>query len=146
MKIKQISVFLENKAGRLAHVTGVLCDASVNILALSLADTSDFGILRIIVDRPKVADAALKKNGLVSMVNDVTAVEVDNRPGGLHRILQALEGSGVNVEYMYAFAEPRSQRAALILRFDDPDRAVERLGKAGVSVFAQVDLGVQAEA
>lgn len=146
MKIKQISVFLENKAGRLAHVTGVLCDASVNILALSLADTSDFGILRIIVDRPKVADAALKKNGLVSMVNDVTAVEVDNRPGGLHRILKALEGSGVNVEYMYAFAEPRSQRAALILRFDDPDRAVELLGKAGVNVFAQVDLGVQAEA
>jgi hypothetical protein len=145
MKIRQISVFLENKAGRLAHVTGVLCDAGINILALSLADTSDFGILRIIVDKPKAADAALKGSNIVCMVNEVTAVEVDNRPGGLHRILQALEGSGVNVEYMYAVAEPHSRRAALIFRFDDPDRAVERLGKAGVNVFAQVDLGVQAE-
>ncbi len=143
MKIKQISVFLENRAGRLAHVTGVLCEAGINILALSLADTSDFGILRIIVDKPRAADEALKKHGLVGMLNEVTAVEVENRPGGLHRILKALEGSNVNVEYMYAFAEPRAQRAALIFRFDDPDRAVELLGKAGVNVFAQVDLGVQ---
>jgi len=145
MKIKQISVFLENKAGRLAHVTGVLSEAGINILALSLADTSDFGILRLIVDRPRTADTVLKRQGIVSMVNEVTAVEVDNRPGGLHRILRALDGSGVNVEYMYAFAEPRSQKAALIFRFDDPTGAVAALGKAGINVFAQVDLGMLPE-
>ena len=145
MKIKQISVFLENKAGRLAHVTGVLADAGVNILALSLADTSDFGILRLIVDRPQVADAILKKHNIVSMLNEVTAVEVENHPGGLYRILKALDGSGTNVEYMYAFAEPRSQKAALIFRFDDPARAVNALGKAGISIFAQMDLGVVPE-
>jgi hypothetical protein len=145
MRIKQISIFLENKAGRLAHVTGVLSEAGINILALSLADTSDFGILRLIVDRPTAADAALKKNSIVCMLNEVTAVEVDNRPGGLHRILKALDGSAVNVEYMYAFAEPRSQKAALIFRFDNPTRAVDVLGKAGINVFLQVDLGVQAD-
>ena len=145
MKIKQLSIFLENKAGRLAHVTGVLSEAGINILALSLADTSDFGILRLIVDSPTAADAALKANSIVCMVNDVTAVEVDNNPGGLHRILKALDGSGVNVEYMYAFAEPRSQKAALIFRFDDPGRAVGVLSKAEINVFQQVDLGVQAD-
>jgi hypothetical protein len=145
MKIKQISIFLENKAGRLAHVTGVLNDAGVNILALSLADTSDFGILRLIVDRPTAADAALKQDSIVCMINEVTAVEVDNHPGGLYRILKALDGSGVNVEYMYAFAEPRSQKAALIFRFDDPVRAVGVLNTAGINVFPPLDLGVQAE-
>ena len=145
MKIKQISVFLENKAGRLAHVTGVLSEAGINILALSLADTSDFGILRVIVDRPKTADAALRRQNIVSMLNEVTAVEVENHPGGLYRILKALDGSSVNVEYMYAFAEPRSQKAALIFRFDDPERAIAALGKAGINVFAQLDLGVIAD-
>ncbi|MBN2451924.1 MAG: ACT domain-containing protein [Lentisphaeria bacterium] len=143
MKIKQLSVFLENRAGRLAHVTRVLSDAGINILALSLADTSDFGILRIIVDDPARADTVLKKQNVVSMLNDVTAVEVDNRPGGLYRILATLEGSGVNVEYMYAFAEPRSQKAALIFRFDAPDKAVKVLGDAGINIFAHIDLGMQ---
>jgi len=136
MKIPQISVFLENKAGRLAHITQVLRDAGVNILALSLADTSDFGILRLIVDNIEQAKEALAGESIVSMVNDVTAVEVDNRPGGLAAILDALEGCGVNVEYMYAFAEHRSQKAALIFRFDHPEAAVQRLVEKGISVMS----------
>lgn len=145
MKIKQLSIFLENKAGRLAHVTRVLSDADVNILALSLADTSDFGILRLIVNDPSKADRVMKDHHIVSMVNEVTAVEVDNRPGGLNRILKALEGSGVNVEYMYAFAEPMSEKAALIFRFDDPERAVSVLSDAGINVFGHVDIGISPE-
>jgi hypothetical protein len=140
MKIKQLSVFLENRKGRLASITNVLAEAKINILALSLADTSDFGILRIIVDDVEKANAALKANNVVSMVNEVTAVEVENTPGGLARILDVLEAVGVNVEYMYAFAEPQSDKAALIFRFDDPDKAVDALGEAGINVFASVDL------
>ena len=146
MKIKQLSIFLENKAGRLAHVTRVLSDAKVNILALSLADTSDFGILRLIVSDPQRANMIMKEQNIVSMVNDVTAVEVDNQPGGLHRILGALDGSGVNVEYMYAFAEPMSDKAALIFRFDDPDKAVRVLSDAGINVFGHVDIGILPDA
>jgi hypothetical protein len=136
MKIPQISVFLENKSGRLAHITRVLRGADINILALSLADTSDFGILRLIVDAPDKAQEALAKENVVCMVNDVTAVEVENRPGGLARILDALEGCKVNVEYMYAYAEGQSGKAALIFRFDDPETAVEKLGQAGINVLS----------
>lgn len=146
MKIKQLSIFLENKAGRLAHVTRVLSKSNINILALSLADTSDFGILRLIVNDPQRADAIMKEHSIVSMVNDVTAVEVDNRPGGLDRILDALDGSGVNVEYMYAFAEPMSDKAALIFRFDDPEKAVSVLSDANINIFGHVDIGISTEA
>jgi hypothetical protein len=136
MKIPQISVFLENKSGRLAHITRVLRQANVNILALSLADTSDFGILRLIVDDTELAKKSLADENVVCMVNDVTAVEVDNRPGGLAAILDALEGADVNVEYMYAYAEGQSEKAALIFRFDDPETAVEKLGQAGINVLS----------
>mgnify|MGYP001077628212 CR=1 FL=1 len=146
MKAEQISVFLENKSGRLAEVMRVLGAAQVNIRALSIADTSDFGILRIIVNDKEKALDVLKANNFTVSKTDVIAVEVPDTPGGLSKILDLLETQKVNVEYMYAFAEPRSQRAALIFRFDDPERAVAQLGKAGVNVFAQVDLGVEAEA
>lgn len=140
MKIRQLSVFLENKSGRLANVTRALSDANVNILALSLADTSDFGILRIIVDQVEKAESVLKQNGFVCTANDVTAVEVDDRPGGLARILELLLAKEINVEYMYAFSEKRTGRAALIFRFDDAEKAVRHLEDAGINVFASVDL------
>jgi hypothetical protein len=136
MKISQISVFLENKSGRLAHITRVLREADVNILALSLADTSDFGILRLIVSDTKKAKDALAAESIVCMVNEVTGVEVENKPGGLAAILDALEGAEVNVEYMYAYAENKSEKAALIFRFDDPDTAVEKLEKAGINILS----------
>ena len=140
MKIKQLSVFLENKSGRLANVTRALSDADVNILALSLADTSDFGILRIIVDQVEKAESVLKDKGFVCTANAVTAVEVEDRPGGLARILELLLAKNINVEYMYAFSEKRTGQAALIFRFDDPDRAVQILEEDGINVFASVEL------
>jgi len=140
MKIKQLSVFLENRTGRLANITTMLGDANINILALSLADTSDFGILRLIVDDVEKADAELRKHNTVCMINEVTAVEIDNKPGGLGRILQALQDKGINVEYMYAFAEPRSDKAAMIFRFDAPEEAGAALLEAGINVFGELDL------
>jgi len=140
MKIKQLSIFLENRAGRLGNVTKAMGDAGVNILALSLADTSDFGILRLIVSDVEKAESVLTQSGFVCMVNEVTAVEVEDKPGGLARILNLLVDEGVNVEYMYAFSEAHTARAALIFRFDDPEKAVEHLRAAGIKVFAEVDL------
>ena len=140
MKIKQLSIFLENKTGRWAHITKILADAEVNLLALSLADTTDFGILRMIVSDPETAVRVLKEQNVVTIVNEVTAVEVDDQPGGLARILDALEGQNANVEYMYAFASRPTHRAALIFRFDDPERAVALLREAGINVFKEMDL------
>ena len=140
MRIKQLSVFLENRAGRLAYVTRVLADAGVNLLALSLADTTDFGILRLIVDDVEKAVDALKENEVICMVNEVMAVEVADEPGGLAKVLEVLQQAGVNVEYMYAFSQRQTGRAALIFRFDDPDKAMEALQAAGINIFAHVDL------
>ena len=135
MNIKQISVFLENKEGRLAHVTGVLSQAGINILALSLADTSDFGILRLIVDRPRAAFAILREQNIVNTLHEVIAVEVDNQPGGLHRILKALDGSGVNVEYMYAFVEKSSDNAVMIFRIENIENAIRALQKRNIVIL-----------
>ena len=140
MKIKQLSIFLENKAGRLAHITQILADAGVNLLALSLADTTDFGILRIIADDVDKAKETLKANNMICMVNEVSAVEVEDKPGGLARILGLLQNRNINVEYMYAFSQRQTGQAALILRFDDPEGAIECLTEAGINVFAHVDL------
>jgi len=140
MKIKQLSVFLENRAGRLAYVTNVLADAGVNLLALSLADTSDFGILRLIVDDVDAAVRALKNHDIICMVNEVMAVEVADEPGGLARVLNVLTDAGVNIEYMYAFSQRQTGRAALIFRFDDPDNASKALQDADINIFAHVDL------
>ena len=127
MKITQISVFLENRSGRLAGVLGKLAGIGANIRALSLADTNDFGILRLIVDRPDESYDALKSEGFVVARTDVLAVEVPDCPGGLNGILETLAKADVNVEYMYAFVSPVNNRAVVILRFDAPEVAIERL-------------------
>ena len=141
MNVQQLSLFLENRAGRLADVAGVLGDAGVNILALSLADTSDFGILRLIVDDTARAAAVLKQHNIVCITNDVTAVAVEDRPGGLASILRLLVEQQINVEYMYAFSRSIPGQAALIFRFDEPDEAVACLRDAGINVLTGVDLG-----
>src|SRR5512138_398556 len=127
MKVEQISVFLENKAGRLAQITRVLGEAGVNIRALSLADTSDFGILRLIVSDNEKAARVLKENGFTLNRTPVVAVEVPDRPGGLGKILEVLRQREQNVEYMYAFVEKAGDSAIIIFRFDQPDRAIEAL-------------------
>ena len=135
MRVEQISIFLENKAGRLAEVARVLAEAEVNIRALSLADTSDFGILRLIVNDNDRAKAALKENGFTVGKTDVVAVEVDDRPGGLGHILNILSKENINVEYMYAFVQHSGKDAVIIFRFDDIDGAVKLLTENGVKVI-----------
>jgi hypothetical protein len=135
MHAQQISIFLENKAGRLAEVTGILAGAGVNIRALALADTSDFGVLRLIVDDNQKAESALKQGGFTVSKTDVVAVEVDDRPGGLHHILDLLQNAGINVEYMYAFVRHSGTNAVMIFRFDRPDEALKVLTGDGLQVI-----------
>ena len=135
MRVEQISVFLENKAGRLAEVTRVLSEANVNIRALSLADTSDFGILRLIVNDNEKAKATLKEHGFTVGKTDVVAVEVEDRPGGLALILDILSKRQINVEYMYAFVQHSGKDAVMIFRFDDIEAAVKLLQENNVKVL-----------
>ncbi len=134
MKVEQISIFLENKAGRLADVARVLAESGVNIRALSLADTSDFGILRLIVSDIDKAKQVLKMNGFTVGRTTVVAVEVEDTPGGLSRILDLLSSQGINVEYMYAFVQQSGANAILIFRFDRTDQAIEALLKEGIPI------------
>ena len=135
MQAEQISVFLENKTGRLAEVTGILAESKVNIRALALADTSDFGVLRLIVDDNMKAVKALKNRGFTVGRTDVVAVEVEDRPGGLHRLLDMLHKADINVEYMYAFVQHSGENAVMIFRFDNIDEAVKVLEKHNVKVI-----------
>jgi hypothetical protein len=135
MKVEQISIFLENKPGGLEEVTRILKDAGINIRTLSLADTSDFGILRLIVNDVEAAGRVLKENHLRFSRTAVVAVEVPDRPGGLHSILEVLSKNGINVEYLYAFVERSGENAVIIFRFDAPDTAIEVLQKSGMNVL-----------
>jgi hypothetical protein len=136
MKVEQISVFLENKAGRLAEVTKVLGEGGINIRALSLADTTDFGILRLIVDQYDKAREILKQHGFTVGKTEVVAIEVPDRPGGLAWVLQILSDSDVNVEYMYAFVQHSGKNAVIIFRFDNLEKAIELLQKQGVRIYS----------
>ncbi|MEM5786104.1 MAG: ACT domain-containing protein [Syntrophobacteraceae bacterium] len=133
--VEQISIFLENKAGRLAEVTRILAEAGINIRALSLADTSDFGILRLIVNDCEKAKSELKANGFTVGKTDVVAVEVSDQPGGLHHILRVLQKANVNVEYMYAFVQQSGENAVIIFRFDNVEEALKVLKENGVKVI-----------
>ena len=135
MKVEQISIFIENKSGRLAEITGILGDNGINIRALSLADTSDFGILRLIVDDSKKALKVLKEQRFTVSITHVIGVEVSDSPGGLTGILQTLDKNNVNVEYMYAFVERSGDNAVIIFRFDDVDEAIAALIKSGVKIL-----------
>src|SRR5512139_3854787 len=135
MKVEQISVLLESKSGRLAEVPGILARAGVNIRTLSLADTADFGILRLIVDRTEQTNKVLRETGFTVARTEVIALEVPDVPGGLARILSILDAASVNVEYMYAFARQSADRAIVIFRFDEIDKAIKVLLEAGVRVL-----------
>jgi hypothetical protein len=140
MKIQQISLFAENKPGHISSPIRLLAREGVDIRALYLADTQDYGILRLIVADWQKAAALLEAHGFVAKVTEVLAVEVPDGPGGLADILDALVGSGVNIEYMYAFPYVRGDRAILIFRFNDPDAAIERLQTAGINLVASEEL------
>ncbi len=135
MQVEQISVFLENRAGRLAEVSAILAEAGVNIRALSLADTSDFGVLRLIVNNNEKARETLKKAGFTVGKTNVVAVEVEDRPGGLHKILDVLFKSGINVEYMYAFVQQSGNNAVMIFRFDQTEKALKVLSENSIKTI-----------
>jgi hypothetical protein len=135
MKVEQISVFLENKPGALTEVTRILGEGGINIRALSLADTKDFGILRLIVNDNEKAKSILVARGFTVRKTEVVAVEVPDRPGGLADILKCLSQSKINVEYLYAFVQQTGSNAIIIFRFDETDRAIEVLSKNGVKIL-----------
>ena len=127
MLIKQISIFLENKSGRLADVTRTLAKNNINISALSIADTTDFGILRLIVNDPERAQKALKEEGFTVNINNVIAISVEDKPGGLADALEILENDNIGIEYMYAFVSRDSNKAMVILRVENPEKAIDVL-------------------
>jgi len=136
MKVEQISVFMENKPGGLEEVMRIIKDANINIRTLSLADTTDFGILRLIVNDVDAASRVLRDNGLRVSRTTVVAIEVPDHPGGLHSILEVLARESINVEYLYAFVEKSGENAVIIFRFDDSDAAINVLQKNGFTVLS----------
>ena len=124
MRVEQIAVFLENKSGRLAEITRILAENDINIRALSVADTADFGILRLIVDKVDLAKETLRAGGFTVGKTNVVAVEVPDRAGGLANVLKVVNEAGLNVEYMYAFVNKSGADAVLIFRFDEMDQAI----------------------
>jgi hypothetical protein len=140
MKVRQLSLFLENKPGALSRPVKLLAKAKFNILTLCLADTQQFGILRFIVRDWEKAKALLEKEGFVVKVTDMVAIEVGDEPGGLAGILATVEKAGVNLEYMYGFTLRQEGKGLLAFRFDDPDRAIAALEKKGVNPVRSVEL------
>lgn len=132
--IEQVSVFLENTTGRLAELTRVLGNAGINMRALMVADTSEFGVVRIVCDRPRAAVEALEAAGFGASLTDVIAIEVPDRPGGLADVLDVLGAERLNVEYAYCFIDPSGTAAIDIVRVDDSVRAAVALRGAGIVV------------
>ena len=135
MKVEQLSVFLENKSGRLSQVTAILSESNINILALTLLDTSEFGVMRLIVDDVALALQTLKDSGFTVSKTEVVAVQVADHPGGLHEILRILKQADINVEYMYDYLRRIGRDAILIFRFDDMSKSVQKLREQGVPVI-----------
>ena len=131
MRIRQISIFLENRPGQLSTICCDLADAGINIATLSLADTADFGIVRMIVDDHEKAKDVLAEKGHVVNVREVIAVCVPDRPGGMAEVMQVLDKAGVNIEYSYAFAFHKGEKAVLVFRFSDNAKAEKALAEAG---------------
>lgn len=140
MKLNQISIFLENREGRLYEACSLLGEHKINIRALTIAESDQFGILRVVVDKPEEAMALLKKNGFTADLTDIVAVEVDDKPGGLAKILKIIYDNRINIEYMYGFVEKSSEKALLVFRFDDSDKAISILTDNKIKVIGKKDI------
>jgi hypothetical protein len=140
MKITQISVFLENRKGRLSEVCLLLGKNDVNIRALTIAETESFGVLRIVVDKPDIAVKILKENNFVANVTDVIAVEIGDKPGGLAKVLKVLSDNDVNIEYMYGFVEKFSENALLVFRFEDAAHAQKILKENKIKIVTSEEI------
>ena len=136
MEVRQISVFLENKIGRLAEITEILGDKKINIRALSIADTAEFGILRMIVDTPQKAYQALEERGFTVSRTEVVVVEVKDKPGGLAQVMAILGKAGINVEYLYAFVAPKGKNALVVFKIEKMKNTVDLLQAQKVKILS----------
>jgi len=132
MDIKQIFVFLENKAGRLGEVTKALAQAQINIRALSIADTADFGILRLIVDKEHEAIKALNDAGFTTKVTDVIAVEIEDKPGGLAKVMELFQKKNISIDYLYASLEGKEGKAVVIFKLEDHQKGLQIIKENGI--------------
>lgn len=136
--VKQLSVFMENKVGRLSEVTGIIAEKNINIRAMAIADTTNFGILRLIVDNPEEAKKTLTDSGLTVKVTQVVAVEIQDKPGALTEMLQILSREQIGIEYLYASLNPRnSSGAVILLKAEDSGKAEDAFAKRGIRVMEE---------
>ena len=140
MKINQLSIFIENEPGHLASPCAILAEAGINILTLTLADTQRFGILRLILREWEQAKLILEQRGFVVKVTEVLAIQVEDRPGGLQKLLAIVEQAGVNIDYMYAFTVRAGGKAVMVFRLNDTDKGLAALVSAGVNILSGVEL------
>ncbi len=138
----QLSIFLENKKGRLYDVCSFLGEHKVNIRALTVAESDNFGVLRLLVKDPHGTAKLLKDNGFIVNETEVVAVEVDDKPGGLAKVLAAINKHNINVEYMYGFVEPAIKKAMMVFRFDDAAKAAQALKAGRIKIVARKDLQI----
>jgi len=140
MFVKQISVFLENKPGKLFQVTQVLKEHNIDISAISVADTTEFGIARMIVDKPDLAEDVIKAAKFPVSTTDVLAVEVPDTPGGLNDALKVLFDASISVEYLYSFIKRNGDKALILFRVENPTKAVEVLQSAGIKLYSNEEI------
>ena len=140
MLVKQISVFVENATGRLSKLTRTLADEGIDIIAICIADTVDFGILRCIVNDPDKAVIVLKENGFTASMTKVLAVELEDVPGGLATVLEYLSQESIGVEYVYSFVRSRQDKALILFKVDDPEKAVSVLQQNQVRILCHNDI------
>lgn len=138
--IDQISVFLENEVGRLSAFSGTLEEQNINLKAICIADTADFGILRCIVDDPQAAVVALKNKGFTASITKVLGISVGDGPGGLHHVLDFLTNEGINVDYIYSLVRSADGQAELIFKVDEPENAAKILEANGIKVLTAKDI------
>lgn len=140
MNITQLSLFLENKPGRLQSALKVLAEKNINIRTLTIAEVTDFGIVRMIVNNPDAAARALRENHFICSTTEVLAIEIPDEPGALEKALEAFSRHNLNIEYMYAFTEKRNDRAVMIFRFDDIEAAKKALAGEGYQIVKKIDI------
>ena len=135
MELKQLSIFVENKKGRLEEITGILAKHQITIRAVSIADTTDYGILRLIVNKPNEAMVALKENGITVSITSVIAIAIDDKPGALYEAVKLLSDNDISIEYMYAFLNPTNEAASVIFRIEDNQKAIKVLQEGGIRIL-----------
>lgn len=140
MNVTQLSAFVSNKPGHLQKVLKVLADENINIITLTIAETSDFGILRMIVNEPEKGNRALKENNITSSLTDVLALEINDTPGSLFTALEVFASMELNIEYMYAFTQKRNDKPVMIFRFQDIEKAKNALKGKGYNIVKKIDI------